>query len=600
MVEYDRFDPWGGHGGRARTGLGDASQRVTGAALPYSQMELAVVRNNIAELIRQAIADAQAAGTLPAFDPPAIEIARPKDPKHGDFTSTVAMQSAKGAHMAPLAIAQAIAAHLPPTDLLAGVEVLPPGFLNFRLSEHWLAEQIAAIEAAAGHYGDIALGDGRTCQVEYISANPTGPLHIGSARNAVLGDTLANLLAAAGYTIQREYYFNDGGTQMRIFAETLYRRYRQALGHDAPLESNHYQGTYMVDLARKVTAENGDRFLHLTEEEAITALGQIGLEEMLVSIRRSVAALRIKFDRWFSERSLYDPGGTFEHVMEYLRTAGLMELRDGAEWLKSSALGSDRDEVLIRSTGQPGYYASDVAYHYDKFVLRGFDRVIDVWAVDHQNQARRMPHLMKALGLDPARLTIVLYDLVRLYRDGQEVKLSKRSGDIITVDEVVDEVGADAVRFLLLTRSNNSVMDFDLNLAVKQSDENPVYYVQYAHARMASMLRTAAERGFSPERWREGKLTLIGHPAEMTLLRKITELPEVIERAAVQLAPHHLAFYALELASTFHAFYRDCRVVSSVPEEADLSCARLRLVAATKAIFARVLGLTGVSVPDSM
>jgi arginyl-tRNA synthetase len=233
-------------------------------------------------------------------------------------------------------------------------------------------------------------------------------------------------------------------------------------------------------------------------------------------------------------------------------------------------------------------------------VLRGFDRVIDVWAVDHQNQARRMPHLMKALGLDPDRLTIVLYDLVRLYRNGEEVKLSKRSGDIITVDEVVDEVGADAVRFLLLTRSNNSVMDFDLNLAVQQNDENPVYYVQYAHARMASILRTADERGFPRERWSGGDLGLIGHPAELALLRKMAELPEVIEKAALQLATHHLAFYALELAASFHAFYRDCRVISSDPADAGLSCARLRLVAATKAVFARVLGLMGVSAPESM
>ena len=249
-------------------------------------------------------------------------------------------------------------------------------------------------------------------------------------------------------------------------------------------------------------------------EEAISALSEIGLAKVLAWIRASAERLRIHFDCWFSERSLYAAGGIFEHVIADLRARGLTEDEDGAEWLLTSEFGSDRDEVLIRSSGQPGYYASDVAYHYDKFVLRGFDRVIDVWAVDHQNQARRMPYLMKALGLDPARLDIVLYDLVRLYRDGQEVKLSKRSGDIITVDEVVDEVGADAVRFLLLTRSNQAVMDFDLNLAVQQNDENPVFYVQYAHARMASILRTAAERGFAGERWsRTGTWTCCAIPA---------------------------------------------------------------------------------------
>jgi arginyl-tRNA synthetase len=422
---------------------------------------------------------------------------------------------------------------------------------------------------------------------------------MGSARNAVLGDALASVLDAAGYAVQREYYVNDAGTQMRTFYETLYRRYLQASGQEAPLESHHYQGAYMIETARRIWEEHGDAFLNQPEEQVVEAIGKIGLDMMLSGIRRSAEALRIQFDNWLSERSLYE-SGKFDTVMASLRAAKLTELRDGAEWLRTTAFGSDRDEVLIRSDGRPGYYASDVAYHYDKFVLRGFDRVIDVWAVDHQNQARRMPHLMQALGLDPKRLTIVLYDLVRLYRDGQEVKLSKRSGDIITVDEVIGEVGADAVRYLLLTRSKDSVMDFDLNLAVQQSDDNPVYYVQYAHARMASILRQAGERGIKSGSWSEGDLTLLAHPGELALLRKMIELPEVIERAASQLSPHHLAFYAQELATSFHAFYRDCRVLSSEPSDMPLTLARLRLVAATKAVFARVLGLMGVCAPESM
>jgi arginyl-tRNA synthetase len=387
---------------------------------------------------------------------------------------------------------------------------------------------------------------------------------------------------------------------MRAFGETLYRRYLQQFGREAPLESHHYQGAYMIDLAGEIAAEYGDRFLTLPEDDAIAALMPIGRDRVLEGIRRSSESLGIRFDNWFSEASLYDRGGTFDHVMGQLRNQGVTGVRDGAEWLLTSRFGSDRDEVLVRSSGQPGYYASDVAYHYDKFVDRGFDRVIDVWAVDHQNQARRMPYLMQALGLDPARLDIVLYDLVRLYRDGQEVKLSKRSGDIITVDEVVDEVGPDAVRFLLSTRSNNSVQDFDLNLAVQQNDENPVYYVQYAHARMASILRTAAGRGFDQERWSAGELALLRHPSEMALIRKVSELPEVVEKAAAQLQPHHLAFYAQDLAAAFHAFYRDCRVISADPADADLTMARLRLVAAVKAVFARVLGLLGVSAPETM
>ncbi len=559
-----------------------------------------MIRNDIANLVAQAIVNAQAAGALPQFDLPAVEIGRAKDLKHGDYTTSVAMQSARPARMAPLAIAQAIAAHMPAHAALAAVEAAPPGFVNFRLSDAWLAGQVAEIEAAAGSYGDVDLGGGRTCQVEFISANPTGPLHMGSARNAVLGDTIARVLAAAGWTIQREYYVNDAGTQIRTFAETLYRRYLQALGQDAPLESHHYQGAYMHDLARALLAEHGPRFAQLPAEDAINALGEIGRDQVLAWIRASAEKLRIRFDNWYSEKSLYEPGGVFEHVIGSLRAANMIELKDGAEWLRTSLFGSDRDEVLIRSSGQPGYYASDVAYHYDKFVLRGFDRVVNVWAVDHQNQARRMPYLMQALGLDPKRLDIVLYDLMTLFRDGQEVKLSKRSGDIITVDEVVDEVGADAVRFLLLTRSNQAVMEFDLNLAVQQNDQNPAFYVQYAHARMASILRTAAERDLPAAAWAAGDLDLLRHPAELTLLRKIAELPEVIEKVALQLAPHHLAFYAQDLAGAFHVFYRDCRVISAEPEERALSCARLRLVAATKAVFARVLDLLGVTAPESM
>ena len=509
------------------------------------------------------------------------------------------MQSAKPARMAPLAIAQAVVKHLPPSDLVEAAEILPPGFINFRVSPRWLAHLVESIESEGTAYGNVDLGHGRMCQVEFISANPTGPLHMGSARNAVLGDAVASVLEAAGWKIQREYYLNDAGTQMRTFAETLYRRYKQAFGEDAPLDPTHYQGEYMVELANDVREKYGDRFLSEPAEQAIAELSEIGKQVVVSWIAASVERLGIHFDCWFSEKSLYEDG-TWNQVLASLRTSGQIGSRDGAEWLLTSNFGADRDEVLIRSSGQPGYYASDVAYHYNKFVMRGFDRVIDVWAVDHQNQARRMPYLMRALGLDPSRLDILLYDLVRLYRDGKEVKLSKRSGDIITVDEVVDEVGKDAVRFLLLTRSNQAVIDFDLNLAVQQNDENPVFYAQYAHARMASILRTAEARGFPAGEWTAGNLDLLVHPGELTLLRKMAELPEAIEKAALQLAPHGLAFYLQELAATFHAFYRDCRVVSSEPADADLSRARLRLVAATKSVFARVLTLLGVSAPESM
>ncbi len=560
-----------------------------------------LLRDDIARLVNKAIKKAQKAGELPDFAAPPVEISRPKDVAHGDYTTSVAMQSARLARMAPVKIAEAIVKRLDKADYLGEAYVAAPGFINLRLSAGWLGQQVAAIEAAGTRFGAIDLGQGQRCQIEFISANPTGPLHMGSARNAVLGDTVARLYEAAGYAVEREYYINDAGTQMQTFGETLFRRYQQALGHDAPLEKEHYQGAYMVDLAAEVVAAHGDEFMNMPAADAVAALGTLGEEMVLASIWASVEKLRIHFNCWFSERSLYGDG-TFERVMASLREGGLTEFKEGAVWLRTSALGSDRDEVLVRSDGRPGYYASDVAYHYNKFVMRGFDRVLDVWAVDHQNQARRMPYLMKALGLDPARLTIMLYDLVRLYRNGQEVKLSKRSGDIITIDEVVDEVGADAVRYTLLTRANESVMDFDLNAVVQQSRDNPVWYVQYAHARTASLLRKAVEKGFTPEQWAQGDLALLTYPGELTLLRKILELPEVIEKVVLQLAPHHLAFYAYDLAGVFHGLYdrKDYRIISPEPAEADLSRARLRLYAASKTVFARVLGLMGMTAPESM
>ncbi len=553
------------------------------------------LRQELTQIISQAIAEAQRVGALPAFDIPPVEVT-PTKPRFGDYSTNVAMQLARLARMAPLRIAEAIQQHMPPTEMLDEVNVVPPGFINLRLNPVWIARQVAEIEARGRDWSRSTVGAGKSVQVEFVSANPTGPLHFGGARNAVLGDTLARVLDHVGYRVQREYYVNDAGTQMRKFGETLYARYAQALGEDVPLPEDGYMGQYMVTYAERIVAAHGRRFLEMDREDAIRELTDLGLAMVLEGLKQDLADLRVRFDNWFSERSLYQDG-TFEQVLNLLREKGLIYEKDGAVWFAATKAGGEKDEVIIRSTGEPGYFASDIAYHYNKFVIRGFDWVIDVWAVDHQGHVPRMKVMMRALGLDPDRLTILLYNLVTLKRHGQEVKLSKRSGDIITLREVLDEVGPDPIRFLLLTRSNEAKIDFDLALAVEESQENPVYYVQYAHTRIAGILRKARAEGW--DTWSEGDLTLLTHPSEQALIKKILDLPDLLITVAERLEPHHLTYYAQELATQFHAFYRDCRVLD--PDKPELTRARLRLVAAVKLIFAHLLeDILGMSAPEVM
>jgi len=555
-----------------------------------------MIKDDIAKLLHKAIRKAQKDGALGQFDIPTIPVERPKEEGYGDFASPICLQLARLARMAPLRIAEIIIGKLPKADYLGKVDVAKPGYINFALSPEWLAQQVDIIVRAGDSFGNLNLGQQRKVQVEYISANPTGPLHIGSGRNAVIGDAVANVLAAAGYDVQREYYVNDGGTQMGLFAETLYARYCQALGRDVPVPEQGYHGAYMVEMGQRAAQEYGPRFLELERAEALQALNEIGIGYTVESIRNDTASMGIHFDCWFSERSLYTDG-TFGRVMAILREGNHIVERDGAVWFVATALGGDKDEVVIRSNGAPGYFASDIAYHYNKFVQRGFDRVIDVWGADHQGHVPRMFAMMKGLGLDPTRLSIIIYQLVTLKRSGEVLRLSKRTGDIITLREVVEDVGADAVRFFLLSRAAESQMDFDLDLAKEQSNENPVYYIQYAHARISSILRLAEERGLNTE---DGNVALLAHPMELALIRRMLVLPEVIETAATNLAPHHLAAYAQELASQFHTFYRDCRVVSSEPADRDITMARLKLVRAARIALAKVLHLMGMTAPDQM
>lgn len=557
------------------------------------------LRTNFAD----ALAAAQATGDLPAFDLPTVEIQRPKQADHGDYSTNVAMVAAAavrkaGGNANPRQIAQAIVDRLPTGDLIGGVELAGPGFINIRLADTWLQRQVLAILAQGPTYGNLTRGAGQHWQVEYVSANPTGPIHYGGARNAVLGDALANVLEAAGYRIQREYYVNDAGTQFDAFVASVYARYAALYDRAVPFPENGYPGDYVVDYARRIAQSQGDTLLALPTDQALAQLRPLARAIVLADLEQELQRIGVRFDVWFSEQSLYDQG-LVQQALDYLDARGDLIRRDGAVWFAASNYpNNDKDEVVIRSNGAPTYFASDIAYHYDKFIRRGFDHVINVWAVDHQGHVPRMAAVMQALGLDPQRLTILMYDLVKLMRNGQEVRLSKRAGNLVTISDVVDEVGADAVRFNLLTRAPESTIEFDLDLAVAQINENPVYYVQYSYARICSILTRAEQEGLTLRDDGAVPVTELTHPAELALLRKLIELEEQIELAVEKLSPHNLTHYALDLARTFNAFYRDCKVVDMA--QPDLSSARLHLAQATRIVITKVLGLLGVRAPESM
>jgi arginyl-tRNA synthetase len=567
-----------------------------------------MIRDAVQALFQKAIQAAQTTGNLPPFDLPTVEIQRPKQADHGDYSTNIAMVVAAAARKAggekvnPRQIAETIVAHLPADALVGSVELAGPGFINLRLADDWLQAQVVALIEAGPAVGNIARGQGARWQVEYVSANPTGPIHYGGARNGVLGDALANVLEAAGYTVQREFYVNDAGTQFNLFVQTLYARYRQQLGFVQPLPQGGYPGEYMHDYARRVIAVIGEQAAELAEPDALALIKPVARALVVEDLQTELQSIGIEYDEWFSEQSLYE-GGLVQQALDYLDARGELARRDGAVWFTASNYPkNDKDEVVVRSNGTPTYFASDIAYHYDKFIRRGFDHVINVWAVDHQGHVPRMAAVMQAFGLDPQRLTILMYDLVKLIRDGQEVKISKRAGNLITIRDVVEEVGADAMRFNLLTRSPESTIEFDLDLAVAQSNDNPIYYVQYSHARICSILARAQEEGFSVEGLPdEGARTTsahLTHPAELALIRKLLELEEQIEMAVDKLSPHNLTYYAIELARTFNAFYRDCKVVDA--DQPAQSQARLLLSRACRIVLAKVLALIGVRAPESM
>lgn len=552
-----------------------------------------MIKQRLIELLVQAASKAQESGKLPSVAIPEITIEHPQNPDHGDYASSLPLKLARATGTSPLAIAEDLVGFMASAPEVETITVAPPGFINFTLKSDWLTKQVDAILKAGESYGELELGQGSRVQIEFVSVNPTGPLHVGHGRGAILGNTLAKVLAAAGYKVEKEYYVNDAGSQIDAFCRSLYARYQQSLKIDAEMPADGYLGGYIVDLAKEIIAEEGDKFLSIPPGKAIPQLGKIGLGKMIEQIKGDLERLGVSFDVWFSEQSLFAQG-QYQKVMKLLREGGYIAERENATWFVSTALGEDKDNVVVRSDGSPTYFATDIAYHYNKFIERKFDKVINIWGADHQGHISRMKAVVSALGISPERLVVIISQMVTLSRGGELVKLSKRSGDIITLRELIDEVGADACRFFFVSRSADSQMDFDLELAKKQSADNPVYYVQYAHARIASIIRLAKDKKIS---YAGGDVSLLTAEPELTLIRSMLLLPEVVEVVTQTLEPHHLAYYAQELATVFHSFYMQCRVVS---EDEALTEARLKLVKAAKVVLARTLHLMGMTVPDKM
>ena len=552
-----------------------------------------MIEDRLARIVRQALEAARDELGL-SGELPEVEVAASRQKEFGDFSTNVALALAGRVGKSPREVAEVIRSHLPADDLIERAEVAGAGFVNFFVRADWLRDVLRDAVALGPRYG-WAGPNGRSVQVEFVSANPTGPLHIGHARNAALGDALARLLEAAGWRVEREYYFNDTGGQMDRFGASVEARYLQLLGRQAEVPEDGYHGEHIEETAQDILKEHGDALADLPPEERMARLRDEGARRVLDGIRATLDRFGVRFDSYISERQLAE-SGEIDAAVRRLREAGYVYESEGAVWFRSTAFGDDKDRPLIRSNGTHTYFAADCAYLIDKFA-RGFDHLIYVWGADHHGDVVRVKGAAQAMGFDPAAVEMVIYQFVSFLRGGQPVKMSKRAGTYITLDELIDEVGTDAARFTLLMHSNDSPMNFDIEDVKRRSMDNPVYYVQYSHARIASILRNASERGVSMKPIEETDLSLLSTEAELDLLRTIAEMPDLVLRAAELRGPHRLAHYAQELAAGFHRFYTECRVIT---DDEPLTQARLWLSTGAKQAIANVLALLGVSAPESM
>ncbi|MER2008639.1 MAG: arginine--tRNA ligase [Psychrobacillus sp.] len=549
------------------------------------------VQQSIKEALQQAILKAE---LVTEEQLPSVHLETPKDKANGDYATNIAMQLTKIAKKNPRQIAEAIIENLNMDGtMMEKVDIAGPGFMNITVRKDYLQDVVKAVLSEKENYGRTTSGGNEKIQVEFVSANPTGDLHLGHARGASVGDSLCNVLDFAGYDVSREYYINDAGNQINNLAVSIEVRYFEALGMEKEMPEDGYRGQDIIDIAADIAKEHGDKFVHMSDEERFQAFRTHGLKVELAKLQKDLADFRVNFDNWFSETSLYE-GGKIDIALNKLRENGHIFEEEGATWLRSTTFGDDKDRVLIKSDGSFTYLLPDIAYHENK-LARGFDQLINIWGADHHGYIPRMKAAFEALGYNREKLEVSVIQMVQLYKDGEKMKMSKRTGKAVTMRELVEEVGLDAVRYFFGMRSGDSHMDFDLDLAVSQSNENPVYYAQYAHARICSILRSAETQGMKAS---TDSLDVLQSEKELDLLKKIGDFPQVVADAAKLRAPHRVATYIQELAATFHSFYNADKVLNA--DNMLLSEARLALVTSARQTIANALKLIGVSAPEKM
>lgn len=554
---------------------------------------MALIRDELRSIISKALGDAFNVGAN--FEP---EIEIPSIAQHGDYATNVAMVLSRNLKKNPRDIASKIVESIKSynSPIIYRIEIAGPGFINFFIRREAFGQVLPIIYEERESFGKANIGKGKYVQVEFVSANPTGPLHVGHGRGAAVGDALARILEACGYRVHREYYINDVGKQMNILGRSLYLRYLEISGRSVDFPEDHYRGDYMKDLAREFFNEVGAKYLDIPEEEVLPVCSKYAARKILSGIKKDLEDFRVTYDEWFSEESLHREG-TVEKAIDQLRNRGFIYEQDGAIWFKSSMFGDEKDRVIVRSNGAKTYFAADIAYHWNK-IQRGFDTIIDIWGADHHGYVPRIRAVVEALGLDPEKLKIILVQLVNLLRAGQPVAMSTRAGEFVTLREVMDEVGVDAARYMFLTRRSDSPLDFDLELAKAQSSENPVYYVQYAHARISSLFEVGRERGIRLDIEKAlSNVELLKETQEIQLMKILGEFPFVVRKSAESLEPHRIPYYLHELASTFHAYYNHYRILT---EDEELTQARLGLAGAVHIVLKTGLGLIGLSAPDKM
>ena len=552
------------------------------------------IKQILAAAIKAAAQKAIDEGTVKGGDLPEVLLEVPPQKEFGDFATNFAMQSARALKCNPRMIAQAVVNNLD-CAYVEKMEIAGPGFINFYLKQDWMYDMLAGIIAEGENYGNLVSDCKEKIQVEYVSANPTGPLHVGHGRGAAVGSALANLMKAAGMNVSREYYINDAGNQINNLAASVNARYLEQLGQTVEFPENGYHGHDIIETAERIVRIYGDRFLNMSEEERLKEFRTIALKEKLAALKEDLEAFNVTYDEWFSEQTLHD-ANAIKNACDLLTERGYLYEEGGALWLKATEYGDDKDRVVIRDNGIPTYFAADIAYHQDKYA-RGFDRVINLWGADHHGYIARMKAAVGALGYHPDRLEVLILQMVSLYRNGELVKMSKRTGQSVTLNELIEEVGTDAARFFFVMRSIDSQLDFDLTLATEKSNENPVYYIQYAHARICSIMRQLDEAGIVVMPATEAKLNTLTEASELELIKKLGEYPEMLAGAAKERAVHRVAHYVHDLAGLFHSFYNQCRILGV---DSDLQQARIALVKTVGHVIRHALGILGVSAPERM